>query len=125
MIPAFCLDDEGQTFTVQAQPVAVEDRYAVVRLTVRYSDPVRQEYRDLWVLHFAWTDAVTAAEPKASPAATAAAGRTPPSPTPPLCRQVQGGPGRFRDGQPCRRAARGGVAATRGHGRACTSASGG
>jgi hypothetical protein len=125
VIRAFWLDDEGHTFTAQAQPVAVENRDAVVRLTVRYSDPVRQEDRDLWVLHFARTDAVTAAEPKGSPAATAAAGRRTPPARLPLCRQVQGGPGRFRDGQPCRRAARGGVVATRGHGRACTSASGG
>ena len=52
-IRAFWLDDEDQTFTAQAQPVAVEGRDAVVRLTVRYGDPVRREYRDLWVLHFA------------------------------------------------------------------------
>ncbi len=26
---------------------------AVVRVEVRYGDPVRQEYRDLWVLQFA------------------------------------------------------------------------
>lgn len=52
-IRAFWLDDEGQTFTVEAQPVAVDGRDAVVRLQVRYGDPVRQEYRDLWVLRFA------------------------------------------------------------------------
>jgi ketosteroid isomerase-like protein len=52
-IQAFWRDDEGQTFTVRAQPVAVEGRDAVVRLEVRYGDPVRQEYRDLWVLRFA------------------------------------------------------------------------
>jgi ketosteroid isomerase-like protein len=52
-IRAFWLDDEGQTFTVRAEPVAVEGRDAVVRLEVRYGDPVRQEYRDLWVLRFA------------------------------------------------------------------------
>ena len=33
--------------------VAVEDRVAVVRAEVHYGDPVSQEYRDLWVLHFA------------------------------------------------------------------------
>src|SRR5215204_694971 len=93
VIRAFWLDDEGRTFTAQAQPVAVEDRDAVVRLTVRYSDPVRQEYRDLWVLHFARTDAVTAAEPKASPAATAAGRKTPPSRTPAI---VPAGPRRPR-----------------------------
>ncbi len=45
--------DEGRTFTVAAQPVAVEERTAVVRLEVRYGDPEPQEYRDLWVLRFA------------------------------------------------------------------------
>ena len=52
-IQAFWRDDEGKTFTVVAQPVAVEGRDAVVRLEVRYGDPVTQEYRDLWVLRFA------------------------------------------------------------------------
>lgn len=48
----FWLEDEGETFTVNATPVAVDGDAAVVRLEVRYGDPVRQEYRDLWVLHF-------------------------------------------------------------------------
>jgi len=52
-IKAFWLDDEGEVFTVQAEPVAVEGRHAVVRVEVRYGDPVRQEYRDLWLLCFA------------------------------------------------------------------------
>jgi SnoaL-like domain len=52
-ILSFWLDDEGRTFSVQAEPVAVEGYDAVVRLTVRYREPVDQEYRDLWVLHFA------------------------------------------------------------------------
>ena len=52
-IQAFWLDDAGRTFTVTAEPVAVEGRNAVVRLEVRYRDPVAQEYRDLWVLRFA------------------------------------------------------------------------
>lgn len=52
-IQAFWLDDEGRTFTVTAEPIAVEGRDAVVRLEVRYGDPVTQEYRDLWVLRFA------------------------------------------------------------------------
>ncbi|MGY1728812.1 YybH family protein [Geodermatophilus sp. SYSU D01062] len=51
-IRAFWREDEGRAFTVTAEPVAVEGRDAVVRLEVRYTDPV-QEYRDLWVLHFA------------------------------------------------------------------------
>jgi ketosteroid isomerase-like protein len=52
-IRAFWQDDEDQVFTVRAEPVAVEGRAAVVRLEVRYGDPVRQEYRDLWLLRFA------------------------------------------------------------------------
>jgi ketosteroid isomerase-like protein len=52
-IKAFWLDDEDDVFTLQAEPVAVEDRHAVVRVEVHYGDPVRQEYRDLWVLRFA------------------------------------------------------------------------
>lgn len=52
-IRAFWLDDEDDVFTVRAEPVAVQGRAAVVRLEVRYGDPVRQEYRDLWVLRFA------------------------------------------------------------------------
>jgi hypothetical protein len=52
-IQAFWRDDEGRTFTVAAQPVAVEGHDAVVRLEVRYREPVAQEYRDLWVLRFA------------------------------------------------------------------------
>jgi hypothetical protein len=49
-IRAFWLDDDGEVFTVRAEAVAVEGPSAVVRLEVRYGDPVRQEYRDLWVL---------------------------------------------------------------------------
>jgi uncharacterized protein (TIGR02246 family) len=49
----FWLDDEGVTFTVRAEPVAVEGPDAVVRLEVRYGEPVDREYRDLWVLRFA------------------------------------------------------------------------
>lgn len=51
-IQAIWADDE-LTFTVDAQPVAVEGDTAVVRLHVRYGDPITQEYRDLWVLQFA------------------------------------------------------------------------
>ncbi len=52
-IQAFWRDDEGRTFTVAAEPVAVEGSDAVVRLEVRYLDPLDREYRDLWVLRFA------------------------------------------------------------------------
>jgi hypothetical protein len=52
-IKALWLDDEDDVFTAQAAPVAVEGRTAVVRVEVRYGDPVSQEYRDLWLLRFA------------------------------------------------------------------------
>ena len=52
-IRAFWRDDEGRSFTVSAEPVAVEGRHAVVRLEVRYLEPRPQEYRDLWILRFA------------------------------------------------------------------------
>jgi len=51
-IRAFWLDDDDDVFTMDASPVAVEGRDAVVRVEVRYGEPVRQEYRDLWVLRF-------------------------------------------------------------------------
>ena len=51
-IREYWVDDE-LVFTVEAEPVAVDGQRAVVRLEVRYGDPVRQEYRDLWVLRFA------------------------------------------------------------------------
>ncbi len=52
-IKSFWLDDEGEVFTMEAEPVAVEGRDAVVRVKVVYGDPVRQEYLDLWVIRFA------------------------------------------------------------------------
>jgi ketosteroid isomerase-like protein len=51
-IKAFWLEDDDEVFTMRAEPVAVEGSAAVVRVEVRYGDPVRQEYRDLWVLSF-------------------------------------------------------------------------
>ena len=52
-IRAFWLDDGGEVFTMTAEPVAVDGQDAVVRVEVRYGEPLRQEYRDLWVLRFA------------------------------------------------------------------------
>jgi ketosteroid isomerase-like protein len=52
-IAEFWADDVDATFTVSAEPVAVEGPYAVIRLEVEYLTPVRQPYRNLWVLHFA------------------------------------------------------------------------
>jgi ketosteroid isomerase-like protein len=51
-IEAIWREDEGEVFTMDARPVAVEGNDAVVRLLVRYGQPVRQEYQDLWVLRF-------------------------------------------------------------------------
>jgi hypothetical protein len=61
-IKDFWLADEGETFTVSSEPVAVEDRRAVVRLLVRYGEPLRQEYTDLWLLEFAEDGRVEAFE---------------------------------------------------------------
>ena len=50
-IKAFWLADAGEIFAVQRRcrsPLTVS--LAVVRVDVRYGDPVQQEYRDLWVL---------------------------------------------------------------------------
>jgi ketosteroid isomerase-like protein len=45
--------EDGEPFAMSAAPIAVEGDDAVVRVLVQYGNPVRQEYRDLWVLHFA------------------------------------------------------------------------
>jgi hypothetical protein len=39
-----------EVFEIRAAPVAVEGAVGVARVEVRYGDPVRQEYRDLWVV---------------------------------------------------------------------------
>jgi ketosteroid isomerase-like protein len=44
--------DDPEPFTMTATPVAVDGLDAVVRVEVRYGEPERQEYRDLWVLRF-------------------------------------------------------------------------
>ena len=45
-------DGPGEVFTMTAQLVAVDADTAVARVEVAYGDPVRQEYRDLWVMRF-------------------------------------------------------------------------
>jgi ketosteroid isomerase-like protein len=45
-------DSAQEIFTMATEIVAVEGLVAVVRAEVRYGDPVRQEYRDLWVVRF-------------------------------------------------------------------------
>jgi SnoaL-like domain len=49
----FWTADEGATFTMSAEPIAVEDDVAVVRVQVNYAGDEPQEYTDLWVMHFA------------------------------------------------------------------------
>jgi ketosteroid isomerase-like protein len=43
-------DGPEEVFTLATEILAVDGPLAVVRAEVRYGDPVRQEYRDLWVL---------------------------------------------------------------------------
>jgi SnoaL-like domain len=43
----------AEVFTMNSDVVAADGDTAVVRVEVRYGDPVRQEYRDLWILRFA------------------------------------------------------------------------
>ena len=43
-------DGPDEIFTLVSEIVAVDGATAVVRAEVRYGDPVRQEYRDLWVM---------------------------------------------------------------------------
>jgi hypothetical protein len=40
-----------EVFTLATDILAVDGPTAVVRAEVRYGDPIRQEYRDLWILH--------------------------------------------------------------------------
>ncbi|GIH15542.1 YybH family protein [Rugosimonospora africana] len=50
-------DDErsgpDEVFTMTADIVAVEEDTAVVRVEVRYGNPVEERWRDLWVIRFA------------------------------------------------------------------------
>jgi ketosteroid isomerase-like protein len=43
-------DGPNEVFTLSTEVVAVDDQTAVVRAEVRYGQPVRQEYRDLWIV---------------------------------------------------------------------------
>jgi len=45
-------DGPGEVFAITSDVIAVDGDVAVVRVEVRYGDPVRQEYRDLWILRF-------------------------------------------------------------------------
>jgi len=39
-----------EVFTLTTQVIAVDGPAAVVRAEVRYGEPLRQEYRDLWII---------------------------------------------------------------------------
>jgi SnoaL-like protein len=41
-----------EVFTMTAEVVAADGDTGVARVEVAYGDPVRQEYRDLWVMRF-------------------------------------------------------------------------
>jgi ketosteroid isomerase-like protein len=45
-------DGPDEIFTLSSEIVAVEGDTAVVRAEVRYGEPIRQEYRDLWLIRF-------------------------------------------------------------------------
>lgn len=40
----------AEVFTLATEIIAVDGPTAVVRAEVRYGDPMRQEYRDLWII---------------------------------------------------------------------------
>jgi len=42
-----------EVFSMSSDVIAVNGGTAVVRVEVRYGEPLRQEYRDLWVIRFA------------------------------------------------------------------------
>jgi ketosteroid isomerase-like protein len=43
-------DGPDEVFTIATDILAVDGPTAVVRAEVRYGDPLRQEYRDLWIM---------------------------------------------------------------------------
>jgi hypothetical protein len=45
-------DGAEEVFALDSEIVAVEGQVGVVRLEVRYGQPTRQVYRDLWVIAF-------------------------------------------------------------------------
>ncbi len=45
-------DGPAEVFTMEATVLAVDDDVGVARVQVRYGDPTRQEYQDLWLVWF-------------------------------------------------------------------------
>jgi ketosteroid isomerase-like protein len=46
-------DGPDEMFRMQREVVAADGEVGVVRVEVRYGEPVHQEYRDLWIIRFA------------------------------------------------------------------------
>jgi ketosteroid isomerase-like protein len=46
-------DGPAEVFRMTSEVVAVDGQLAVVRVEVKYGNPVHQEFRDLWVIRFA------------------------------------------------------------------------
>lgn len=46
-------DGPDEVFGMTSEVVAVDGDTAVVRLRVRYGDPVSEDFRDIWILRFA------------------------------------------------------------------------
>jgi len=46
-------DGPDEVFAMTSDVIAADGDTAVVRAEVSYGDPVRQQYRDLWILRFA------------------------------------------------------------------------
>jgi len=46
-------DGPDEVFAMTSEVVAVDGATAVARLEVRYGEPARQQWRDLWVMRFA------------------------------------------------------------------------
>jgi hypothetical protein len=55
-------DGPDEVFSMTFDVVAVDGDVGVVRLEVRYGEPVRQHYRDLWLLRFDAQERCTAFE---------------------------------------------------------------
>lgn len=51
-IRALWKSESEESFTLDREVVAVDGDVAVARLEVRYGRPLRQVYRDLWILRF-------------------------------------------------------------------------
>jgi hypothetical protein len=45
-------EGHDEVFTMDSEIVALEGDTGVVRVQVRYGDPVEDEYRDLWIIRF-------------------------------------------------------------------------